>query len=352
MDERRRGGPYTSLYDLCLRAGGRDLNRRVLEALIRSGACDGLGERGALLATLDRAMDQAAQVRRERDLGQASLFGMRARRRPGHRRSPTRSVTAEVPPVPAEERLRWEREHLGVFLSDHPLRRVADRLAGRIDTPIGGLGGHLLGAYVQVGGAIRDLRAFIPRRSTTGQRMAFMTLEDLTGACEVVVFARTFEECAELLTPDRVVVVRGRVQAGRNGRPGAPGSQGGGLTVTDEEDVVIPAVGRHRRGGGRTTTSGSPPGRATTGYGCRLGREQEELLPALRSLLRRPPGQAPMTPSSSRAALRWMRSPSARPGGSTRPSAGAGPGVAAGRWRLSAWRWIARARSASVARRH
>ncbi|MGA8016303.1 MAG: DNA polymerase III subunit alpha [Candidatus Dormiibacterota bacterium] len=297
VDERRRGGPYTSLYDLCLRAGGRDLNRRVLEALIRSGACDGLGERGALLATLDRAMDQAAQVRRERDLGQASLFGDAG---PAEAGPPALTdefgVTAEVPPVPAEERLRWEREHLGIYLSDHPLRRVADRLAGRIDTPIGELGGHLDGVYVQVGGAIRDLRAFIPRRSTTGQRMAFMTLEDLTGACEVVVFARTFEECAELLTPDRVVVVRGRVQAGRNGRPGAPGQPGGGLTVTDEEEhsdpepISVIAEAVYELDDVRLAAW-----RSNSRVRLRLGREQEELLPALRSLLERHPGQAPVT---------------------------------------------------------
>ena len=295
VEERHRGGPYTSLHDLCLRAGGRDLNRRVLEALIRSGACDGLGERGALLATLDRAMDQAAQVRRERDLGQASLFGDAG---PVEAGPPALTdefgVTTEVPPVPADERLRWEREHLGIYLSDHPLRRVADRLAGRTDTPIGELGGHLDGVYVQVGGAIRDLRAFIPRRSTTGQRMAFMTLEDLTGACEVVVFARTFEECAELLTPDRVVVVRGRVQAGRNGRPGAPG-QPGGMTVTDEEEhsdpepVSVIAEAVYELEDVRLAAW-----RSNSRVRLRVRGGQEESLPALRSLLERHPGQAPV----------------------------------------------------------
>src|SRR5205085_8468370 len=75
LDARAEGGPFTSLLDLCERVAGRDMNRRVLEALIRSGACDCLGERAALLAVLDQVLDRVAQVRRERDSGQTSLFG-------------------------------------------------------------------------------------------------------------------------------------------------------------------------------------------------------------------------------------------------------------------------------------
>ena len=73
--EREAAGPFVSLFDLCLRVSSRDLNRRVVEALIRSGACDALGERGAMLAVLDRAIDRAATIRRERESGQTSLFG-------------------------------------------------------------------------------------------------------------------------------------------------------------------------------------------------------------------------------------------------------------------------------------
>ncbi|HXZ99338.1 MAG TPA: DNA polymerase III subunit alpha [Candidatus Binatia bacterium] len=293
VEERRRGGPFTSLYDLCLRVGVRELNRRVLEALIKSGACDGLGERAGLLAALDRAMDRATQVRRERELGQASLFGDDAAEESAPSPFDEFGTVTEVPPLAADERLRWEREHLGMYLSDHPLRRVADRLAGRVDTSIGDLGSHLDGVYVQIGGTIRDLRAFIPRRSTSGQRMAFMTLEDLSGACEVVVFARTFEECANLLRPDQVVVVRGRVQAGRNGRVAAPGgtpaateeeeqhSESEQISVIAEalydlEDVRLAAWRSHSR------------------VRLRLHHGQQPGLPALRSLLERHPGETPV----------------------------------------------------------
>ncbi|MBV8300766.1 MAG: hypothetical protein JOY68_02465, partial [Candidatus Dormibacteraeota bacterium] len=120
-----------------------------------------------------------------------------------------------IEPISSDERLSWEREFLGMYLSDHPLRRIAGDLQSRVDTSINELGPHLDGLLVQIGGSLRDVRAFVPRRSTSGQRMAFLQVEDLTGSVEVVVFARTFEECAELLRPDAVVVVRGKVESNR-----------------------------------------------------------------------------------------------------------------------------------------
>jgi len=213
---REEGGPFTSLLDLCLRAGGRDLNRRVIEALVRSGACDALGDRATLLAVIDRAMDRAAQIRREREQGQTSLFGLPSNGGEGDDAPLAAEELAPIGPVPEapeEDRLRWERELLGMYLSDHPLRRIADTLRTRVDTAIGELGPHLDGLVVQVGGAVREVRTVVPRRSSTGQRMAFLQIEDMSGSCEVVVFARTFEECAALLRQDAVVVVRGKVEA-------------------------------------------------------------------------------------------------------------------------------------------
>jgi DNA polymerase III subunit alpha len=224
---RDEGGPFTGLLDLCLRVDSRDLNRRVLESLIQCGALDSLGDRHALLRQLDSAMDHAAAVRRERDLGQTALFGDEV------------DIIGMLVPhsAPADggagpgkgddSWLAWERDLLGMYLSDHPLRRIASTLQTRVDTSINELGAHLDGLVVQVGGCIRDVRAFVPRKSTTGQRMAFLQVEDLTGSCEVVVFNRVFEEVADLLRPDAVVVIRGKVESGR------PSPNG---TTTDDEE--------------------------------------------------------------------------------------------------------------------
>jgi DNA polymerase-3 subunit alpha len=233
--EREAEGPFSSLFDLCLRVSSRDLNRRVVEALIRSGACDSLGERGAMLAVLDRAIDRAATIRRERESGQTSLFGETVVliEPVSHAADDLEGREVNGPfAIAADERLSWEREFLGMYLSDHPLRRIAGELQQRVDTTINELGAHLDGLIVQVGGAIRDMRTFVPRRSTTGQRMAALQIEDLTGSVEVVVFARVFEECVSALRPDAVVVVRGKVEAGRTASTGSTPVAG------EEEDRV------------------------------------------------------------------------------------------------------------------
>ena len=232
VEARAEGAPFDSLLDLCLRVNTRDLNRRVVEALIKSGACDALGERATMLRNLDAAMDRASLIRRERESGQIALFGDEAgfvEPAPpevslvGKRVDPLNADDdATLGPAVADERLAWEREYLGMYLSDHPLRRVAGELQEKIDTSLNELGPHLDGLLVQVGGAVRDVRSFVPRKSTTGQRMAFLQIEDLTGSCEVVVFARTFEECAEVLKPDAIVVVRGKVEANRPANGATP----------------------------------------------------------------------------------------------------------------------------------
>jgi DNA polymerase-3 subunit alpha len=212
--ERDQDGPFESLLDLCMRVESRDLNRRVLESLIQCGALDPLGDRHRLLRQLDSVMDHAAAVRRERDLGQTALFGDSVDIM--GTLIPHTTAAADTEPSGGDESwLAWERDLLGMYLSDHPLRRIAATLQERVDTSINEMGAHLDGLVVQVGGCIRDVRAFVPRKSTTGQRMAFLQIEDLTGSCEVVVFNRVFEEVAELLRPDAVVIIRGKVEIGR-----------------------------------------------------------------------------------------------------------------------------------------
>ena len=245
--EREENGPYRTLLDLLLRGNVRDLNRRVMEALIRCGACDCLGERGLLLAMLDRATDRATQIKRERDSGQTSLFGeaVEAETLVGSLSPPESSaiddfgMASDIAPAGDDQRLNWERELLGMYLSDHPLRRIAATLAERTDTAIGELAPHLEGLSVQLGGAIREVRAFVPKRSTSGQRMAFVQLEDLTGSCEVVVFPRVFEECAELMRSDAVVIIRGKVEISRSSG-GGNGTSNGAPHDDDERAETEP----------------------------------------------------------------------------------------------------------------
>ena len=237
---REEGGPFRSLVDLCSRVRGRELNRRALEALIKSGACDGLGDRGTLLAQLDTAMRRAEIAARERDSGQIALFDAE----PGTSPVPTPRVdegsiasTGELTEEMRRERLAWEREHLGIYLSEHPLQRLSKDLSQRTDTAVSDLA-RLEGIVVQVGGAIRECRRVQSRR---GESMAFAQLEDLTGVCEVVVFPSLYQQAAALLHPDGVVVVRGRVEVGA--RRSAGNSKGGVPTPSglEGEESADPA---------------------------------------------------------------------------------------------------------------
>ncbi|MHB8554948.1 MAG: DNA polymerase III subunit alpha [Candidatus Dormibacteria bacterium] len=227
-------GPFKSLVDLCRRVRSRDLNRRVLEALIKSGACDALGDRGWLLAELDNAMHLAEGAARDFESGQIQLFdlddGSGAAESDGGLTAPPGELVPS--PEAQRERLLWERELLGMYLSQHPLQQLGDRLRESTDTEVVDLG-RLEGRLVQVAGSLRECRRVQNRK---GEAMAFASLEDLSGVCEVVIFPKVFQRAVELLHPDGVVVVRGRVEVGpRPGAGRAPSSANGAAWSPDEE---------------------------------------------------------------------------------------------------------------------
>ena len=221
VDVRETGGPFLSLIDLCTRVRGHELNRRALEALIRSGAADVLGDRGLLLAQLDSAMRRAEIAARERDSGQIALFDAEPAETARSTDETPQWVVESLTEEMQRERLAWEREHLGLYLSEHPLQRLSQQLSQRTDTAVSDLA-RLEGSVVQVGGSVRECRRVQAR---SGEAMAFAQLEDLTGVCEVVVFPSLYQKAAVLLQADGVVVVRGRVEVGaRRGVPNRGGA--------------------------------------------------------------------------------------------------------------------------------
>ncbi|MDQ6742466.1 MAG: DNA polymerase III subunit alpha, partial [Candidatus Dormibacteraeota bacterium] len=224
VKERGARGEYGSLDDLCERiAGSQDVNGRALESLVRSGACDSLGERNQLLATLEMARQRAERARRDRESGQTSLFGMVEA---PELISSDYLVRAE--PMDDEEKLRSEKELLGLYLSDHPLNRIEAELAQLTDTQAVELTTELSGNEVRVGGLLRSARRVVTRK---GQIMAYAELEDLTGTIEVTFFPRAYEQLHRdrLDEPDRVIVVQGRVEPARSS------SNNRGPAAVDEE---------------------------------------------------------------------------------------------------------------------
>jgi DNA polymerase-3 subunit alpha len=208
LNERRARGQFKSLLDLTVRVDPREMNKRVLESLIRSGATDSLGERGCLLASIDRVSDRAAQIIGERESGQTNLFGMLPEA--DELDDPAAGLIPDVPRMPDDERLRGEKELLGLYLSDHPLRRIEQELHAKVDTYVNQVTPEMEDYEVRIGGVIKAVRPIVTK---TGKPMAFIQLEDLTATIEVIVFTRLFEERRELLLSDNIVIIRGKVDA-------------------------------------------------------------------------------------------------------------------------------------------
>jgi DNA polymerase-3 subunit alpha len=225
-------GPFKSLQDLCERTVAiQDVNKRVLESLVQSGACDSLGERARLAYVLEHAVARAERARRDRESGQISLLEMVG----------SEEVTADdyglaidVAPMAGEEKLRLEKELLGLYLSDHPLRRISAELAKLSDTQAVEVTSALQETEVRVAGLVREVRRVVTRK---GQIMAYATLEDLTGTVDIVLFPRIFEQVRLLFEPDKVLVVQGKVDA-RAGSTRASGSSGGAPPEPDMEPEV------------------------------------------------------------------------------------------------------------------
>ena len=224
--ERDARGPFKSLDDLCERiAGSQDVNTRALESLVRSGACDSLDERNQLLGTLEMARQRAERARRDRESGQTSLFGLVQ----APEEMPS-DYGIQAQPMGDEEKLRSEKELLGLYLSDHPLNRIEAELAQLTDTQAVELTTELSGNEVRVGGLLRSIRRVVTRK---GQIMAYAEMEDLTGSIEVTFFPRAYEQLHRdgLDEPDKVIVVQGRVEATRP----APGARAPTAPALDEE---------------------------------------------------------------------------------------------------------------------
>ena len=199
---RESGGPFRSLDDFCARLDVKALNRRTLESLVKAGALDCLGRRSQLLAVLDRMIGVAQQTQRAQEIGQASLFDL----------LPTSEYVStillpDLPEVPNRERLGWEKELLGVYISEHPLQSVAKTLEGAAVT-CGDINEDLVGQKITVAGMVRALRPLMTKKR---EPMVAATLEDLHGTVEVVVFPRAFERTRDLWQEDAILVVSGKV---------------------------------------------------------------------------------------------------------------------------------------------
>jgi DNA polymerase-3 subunit alpha len=206
-------GPFKTLDDFCARVDLRLVNRRVIESLIKAGAFDSFGlPRAHLLAQTDAALESGQRTQRDRNEGQGSFFD--ALLSPAA--APARREPAEiVSEWPDDQRLAYEKEVLGFYISGHPLARYASVIDELGVTTSGDLATRGHGARVTLLGHVAALKETATK---SGNRMAFVTLEDMTGTVEVTVFPEPFKAAAPYLRSREPLVVRGRVDDGDKGR--------------------------------------------------------------------------------------------------------------------------------------
>jgi DNA polymerase-3 subunit alpha len=201
---RAEGGRFESLWEFTERVDTSVVNKRALESLVKCGALP--GPRMGMLQVLEQALAYGQKQQADRLAGQGSIFDaeLAGDGAPAFRRHP---------PVPADEfekndLLRLEKETLGLYVSEHPLSAIRAELRAKTDATIAELERRRDGENVVVGGIIGEVRQMTTKR---GEPMVFLRLDDVTGGVDCVVFNSTYAAAAELCQPDRVVIVRGRV---------------------------------------------------------------------------------------------------------------------------------------------
>jgi DNA polymerase-3 subunit alpha len=208
LKARDQSGRFESLADLCDRVDPRAVNRKALEALIKCGACDGLGEtRATLFAGLDRVLARAASVATDRERGQASLFSLLE-----EPDAPTEELTEHLPEWPQHELLAHEKELLGFYVTGHPLTPYASLLEQYGLTNTTTLSQLPNRSLTRIGGLVAAVQAGVSKKS--GKPYAMVQLEDLHGSVQVLCMNENYEKYRELLVPNKAVLIVGEVNLG------------------------------------------------------------------------------------------------------------------------------------------
>ena len=200
VQERLRNGIFTSVEDFLVRIAAPDVNKKSLEALIMAGAMDSIGERRQLLSGLDALTAFIRDHNRAERDQQASLFGGDG--------APLRMTLPATPPATRDEKLRWEKELLGLWVSEHPLEdyAVALRESAR---PIKAISEMAEGATLIIGGIITSVKKIVTK---SGHPMLFVGVEDLSDQAELIVFPRVYEQIGAMFQENAVLLFNGTVK--------------------------------------------------------------------------------------------------------------------------------------------
>ena len=203
VKERKKNGNFSTITEMIERVQDKDLNKKSMESLVRCGATDCIGERGQLLANMESLLNYAREMQRPKTNGQVSLFS-----------TGTENKTIlpplklqEAPPASKKEKLDWEKELLGLYISEHPIREYEKVLKKMAITP-SQLSQQLVGKNTRVGGVISHIHKIITK---AGKPMLFVGLEDDRVKIEVLVFPRMLEKTPTFWQEGKVIIASGRL---------------------------------------------------------------------------------------------------------------------------------------------
>lgn len=198
--ERNANGPYVTIEELVRRVEHKDMNRKALESLARCGALDVFGERNAILASIDGLLSYARERQKHASMGQVSLFGDNPQDVPAFR-------LATTTPASKPDRLRWEKELIGLYISEHPLDDYQARLRIERVVNIKDLKPSP-GKSVRIAGLVNSTKKILTK---TGKPMLFSLVEDLTAKIEVVVFPSVLEKTPHAWAENTIVILQGKI---------------------------------------------------------------------------------------------------------------------------------------------
>lgn len=207
ITSRTKFGKFKSIYDFTQRVDSRLVNRRVIESLIKCGAFDSLKlHRSQQLAVLDKALEIAGGVQKDKLNGQFSFFDTFDMQESFQK---TFQEVPDIPEWPENQLLSYEKEMLGFYITKHPLARFERLLGTYSSSMIVNLSALSDGEAVRLGGIISKAKITTTRR--TGEKMAIVSLEDLTGTVETLIFPRVFQKFSNLVRVDSMVFITGRL---------------------------------------------------------------------------------------------------------------------------------------------
>jgi len=249
IEERKKGGPFTSLENLIERVESKDLNKKSLESLAKSGALDDLAPREQILFNMESILEFSREIHRSKAAGQNSLFGFA----PQVYSAKLNLMPAN--PIPDKEKLAWEKELLGLYISNHPYKEVHDVLKKYV-MPLSSLDTTLVNQTVLIAGVINSIKKITTKNN---QPMLFVEIEDMDGKVEIIVFPKLLEKSPASWQMDMPTIVKGKVND-KDGTLKILADEGRIFNKTEDDMKWLEKnLGNRKTSNGNSYTQSAPP---------------------------------------------------------------------------------------------